>query len=113
MGVRAPADVGWREAARSPHQAPPARRWSRRHRLSDSGREPSPAAWLRPSRRHERRVRRRRGLWRLKEVADVLGARGVLFATTGEFSVRTRERVDSIFARWPRPESDFVERLPT
>jgi hypothetical protein len=42
-----------------------------------------------------------------------LAARGVLFfATTGEFSVRTRERVNSIFARWPRPEIDIVERLP-
>jgi hypothetical protein len=51
-------------------------------------------------------------LRRLNEVAGLVAARGVLFATTGEFSVRTRERVSSVFAAWPQPEVAFVERLP-
>jgi hypothetical protein len=51
-------------------------------------------------------------LRRLKQVADLVAARGVLFATSGQFSVRTRERVSSVFTGWPQPEVAFVERLP-
>jgi hypothetical protein len=48
---------------------------------------------------------------RLRNVAELLAARGVLFATTGEFGTRTRERVNSVFSSWPRPEVVFLERL--
>jgi hypothetical protein len=51
-------------------------------------------------------------LRRLHEVADRLAARGLLFATTGGFSVRTRERVNSVFSGWPQPEIAFVEHVP-
>jgi hypothetical protein len=50
-------------------------------------------------------------LRRLKDLAELLAARGVLFATTGEFSTRTRERVNSVFGSWPQPEVAIVERL--
>lgn len=51
-------------------------------------------------------------LRRMKVVSDLLAARGVLLATTGDFSTRTRERVASVFADWPRAEVAFLERLP-
>ena len=51
-------------------------------------------------------------LRRLKAVTELLAARGVLISSTGEFSAKTRERVNSIFSDWPRAEFAFLEHLP-
>jgi hypothetical protein len=51
-------------------------------------------------------------LRRLKELADLLGARGVLLATSSVFTRRTRDHVSSVFATWPQPEVAFIEQLP-